>query len=300
MSLTRPMLAAAIKDVNDIDFSKGVLVSPKLDGIRCIKVNGKALSRSFKPIPNHFIRNWVEANLPDGIDGELMLAHTATFQEITSAVMSHSGEPDFSFCAFDLVREDLAEPFVSRYKRLMAYVESREMDSGILELVPHTTLFTVEELDLYERTNLALGFEGVMVRDPQGQYKCGRSTAKQGWLLKLKRFEDSEAVILGFEEQMTNTNEKEVNELGLSKRSSKQEGKVGANTLGKFQVKDLHSGVEFEIGTGIGLTQELRKEIWENHDQYRGQLVKYKFQNFGVKEKPRSPIFLGFRSSDDL
>jgi hypothetical protein len=67
-----------------------VLATPKLDGIRCLKLGGKALTRSFKPISNRFVREWIEANLPDGVDGELML-RDGTFSETTSAIGRRDG-----------------------------------------------------------------------------------------------------------------------------------------------------------------------------------------------------------------
>ena len=48
----------------------------------------------------------------------------------------------------------------------------------------------------YEKRILEDGFEGVMLRSPLGKYKMGRSTLKEGILLKLKRFEDAEATVV--------------------------------------------------------------------------------------------------------
>jgi DNA ligase-1 len=290
------MLAETIDNVETTKFP--ALASPKLDGIRCVILGGKALSRKFKAIPNTFVRTWLEANLPDGIDGELMVKG-ATFNEVQSAIMSEDGEPDFEFHAFDHVLDgDLEEAFESRYNRLISLVAS--IESNRLQLVPHIRVNNVKELLDFEEKCLDAEYEGVMLRSPQGGYKCGRSTLKQAWLLKLKRFADSEAVILGFEELMNNNNEKVKNELGLSKRSSHKAGKTGADTLGKFKVRDVTSGAEFEIGTGEGLTQALRKEIWENRDSFLGKLVKYKYQPAGQKDLPRFPVWLGFRDERDV
>ncbi len=295
--ITRPMLAETLNVLEDIKFP--VLVSPKLDGIRCVIVGGKALSRKFKPIPNDFVRNWLEANLPSGIDGELLIKGK-NFNEVQSGIMSEDGEPEFEFWAFDHVDGALDEAFSARYERLAKYAAQRSFAATNLKLVPHKLVFSVAELLDFEEECLAQDYEGVMLRSPDSGYKCGRSTLKQAWLLKLKRFADSEAVILGFEELQTNNNEKVKNELGLSKRSSHKAGKVGADTLGKFKVRDLTSGVEFEIGTGEGLTQALRKEIWDARDKYLGKLVKYKYQPAGQKNLPRFPVWLGFRDERDV
>ena len=83
--IKKPMLAGTMKNEALLKFP--VLASPKLDGFRCLKLDGKCLTRSFKPLGNNFVREWIEANVPDGMDGELMLADPkATFGEISSAL----------------------------------------------------------------------------------------------------------------------------------------------------------------------------------------------------------------------
>jgi len=277
-----------------------VICSPKIDGIRAMKVNGHLLSSTFKPIPNMFTRETLERQIPDGADGELTVG--STFQETTSGIMSKAGEPAFTFWMFDLVNPDqLDEPYSGRILNL--HVWKARADAPNVVVVPTQLIYSVEELLEYEEEMLNLGYEGAMVRKLDGPYKCGRSTLKQGWLLKRKPFEDSEARITGFEEQLTNTNEMETNELGLSKRSSAKAGKVGNGTLGKFIAEDIHGkfpGVSLKIGTGKGLTHELRAEVWNNYESYVGKIIKYKFQRMGVKDAPRLPIFLGFRHPEDI
>ncbi len=68
--------------------------------------------------------------------------------------------------------------------------------------------------------------------------------------------------------------------------------------LGALAVRDVLSGVEFEIGTGF--SEALRQKIWSQQDRYRSQLVKYKRFDPGTKDKPRHPVFLGFRHPDDM
>ena len=70
--ITKPMLAGKCTDKGKIRFP--VLATPKLDGVRCLMINGKALSRRFKLIPNPYIRKEIEKYFPDGCDGELMIS----------------------------------------------------------------------------------------------------------------------------------------------------------------------------------------------------------------------------------
>ena len=60
-AITKPMLASKCENPHLLPFP--VLATPKLDGIRCLKIGGKALTRSFKPISNRFAREWIEATL---------------------------------------------------------------------------------------------------------------------------------------------------------------------------------------------------------------------------------------------
>jgi DNA ligase-1 len=135
-----------------------------------------------------------------------------------------------------------------------------------------------------------------MVRDPRGPYKHGRSTPKEGWLLKVKRFVDAEAVVIGVVEQEHNVNEATRDALGRAKRSSAKAGKRKTGMLGALLVRDVKTGVEFAIGSGFD--EAARRELWLTH--VVGRLVKYKSQPSGAKVAPRFPVFLGFRDEGDL
>lgn len=287
--IKKPMLATAIKDLDDISFP--VYASPKIDGIRCVIKDGIPLSRSFKKIPNRHISRCLKG-LPDGLDGELITG--SNFQEATSGIMTESGSPDFTYFVFDYVKDDPQKPYVDRMKDL----KNLTLSQTFIKLVQDRKIENKKELEEYEEKALADGFEGVMIRSPDGPYKFGRSSVKEGYLLKLKRMEDSEAEVVGFEEMMTNKNKAKKNELGYTARSSSKSGMKPANTLGKLIVKDLKTGIQFGIGSGLNQTQ--RKEIWENKPQYIGKIVKYKYQAIGVKDAPRIPIFVGFRSKEDM
>jgi DNA ligase-1 len=294
--IKRPMLAETCDDIAKLQFP--VLATPKLDGIRCLVLGGKALSRKFKEIPNRHIQKLV-SQLPEGLDGELMLRPTcdsgqqATFQQVTSCVMSEDGEPDFVYNVFDYVSTDLKVPYEMR----MQILKRLELPKFVEKILP-IEIANVEELEETERVYLQEGFEGVMVRSLNGPYKCGRSTVREGFLLKIKRFKDSEAKILGFTPRMHNINEATKDELGHTKRSSAKAGLVATAYLGTLKVVDAKSNVEFEIGTGFD--DALRKHIWDNQPEYLGKLVKYKSQEIGTKDKPRFPVFLGFRDQRDM
>ena len=291
-TITKPMLAAKCGDHVALPFP--MLATPKLDGIRCLKVGGKALTRSFKPVSNRFVREWIEANLPDGVDGELVL-RGGTFSQTTSAIGARDGEPDFVFHVFDFVNDGLDVPYACRMREL---VRLPEWDR-VVKVLP-VEIRDAAELEAFEEKCLSEGYEGVMVRTPDSPYKCGRSTEREAWLLKIKRFEDAEAVVVETYEGMTNQNEAGVDAFGRTKRSMAQAGMVGRGELGGFVVRHAQSGVQFRLGYNHVLGGVDRVSLWSRRESLVGRLVKFKHQPSGAKDAPRFPKFVGFREDWDM
>jgi len=294
----KPMLAGkAPADLTQLRYP--VLASPKLDGIRCTILNGVATARSLKPIPNNYVRAMLEG-IPDGVDGELMVE--GGFNACQSLFMSHDKvEPNFWFFAFDwsggLI--EAKGPFEERLRTLTEW--SEEYGHNNLHVVEHVLITNADDLAAYEAKCLAEGFEGVMVRDPQGPYKFGRSTTREGFLLKIKQFADEEMTVTGLVEMMHNDNELETNELGLAKRSTSKEGIRPAGVMGVL-VGQTEDGAIVELGTGF--TAEERQVMWNLRETLIGKLVKFKhLPDPGGRQpgqRPRHPVYLGFRDPIDL
>jgi DNA ligase-1 len=285
----KPMLA----DNVDLSFLKYPVVgSPKLDGVRATIVGGKLLSRNLKLFGNRALQA-IQSDYP--LDGELIVGDPTSpscFRDTMKVVSAHDAPiTDLRFHVFDMVYEG---SFSSRLHAAIASIEG----SQFMMQVHHVLLEDETALLTYEDTALEAGYEGIMLRDPRGKYKFGRSTAREGALLKLKRKQTSEAIVIGFEEQMHNANELKQDNLGYAERSSHQANMVPMGTLGALQVKDAVSGVDFNIGTGF--TFQDRDEIWKNQIKYLGQICTYEFLPIGVKDKPRHPVFKGWRAKEDL
>lgn len=294
--ITRPMLAAKLKDVDQIKWP--MIATPKVDGIRCLNPDGRILSRSFKPIRNLYINTLLSKILPIGSDGELFSSDN--FQDCTSDIMSVYGNPDFVYCMFDLAT-NLDTPYIERLKALDDWIKSSDkLVSRFVKVLPYTVINSKEEFIDYSYKMVSDGYEGSIIRTPNSPYKCGRSTWNEKYLVKWKPLKDSEAIVTGFEEMYHNENISFTNELGLSSRSTSIIGKVPAGTLGNFIAVDITTGVEFKCGTGKNLTDSIRREIWKNKELYLGRIFKYKYQAHGMKEKPRQPIWHGWRDKDDL
>jgi len=288
----KPMLAATIEDIGTLSYP--LLASPKLDGIRCIVIDGKALTRNLKPIPNKFIREFLESlKGVDGFDGEIMI-RTGDFNRVQSAVMSEDGEPDFYYAVFDLHSEGNL-PFTQRLKTLSEKV--KKLNNKRISLLEQVFVDSTKELLSFESECIEDGYEGVILRRGDSSYKCGRSTLREGKLMKLKRFNDAEAEIISIEPLYENRNVAIKNALGHTERSSHQENLVAQSMLGSMQVQ-LKNGKEFSIGTGFD--DDTRKEYWVNRKKLVGKMVKFKYQELSSDGIPRFPVFLGMRDKGDI
>lgn len=290
----QPMLAEkAPADLSKLTYP--LLASPKLDGIRCLIKDGVALSRTLKRIPNQHIQSVIGRLTYEGFDGEITVGSptsSSLMQTTMSAVMSRDGEPDFAFRVFD------------NWMRTWEYVSLAAATSSAFNDVvikhPQTLIHSAQDLEAYEADIIAQGYEGVITRLPESLYKFGRSTAKQQWLLKLKRYAQDEAVVTGVEPLRHNANDPETDERGYTKRSSHQDNKIPVEMLGALRCELLGSpGVKFNLGTGF--TEAERRMLWGMRDGLIGRTVSFKhFKQAGVKIAPRHPVFVSFRDVIDL
>jgi DNA ligase-1 len=310
------MLAGKSGPVDQITYP--VLATPKLDGIRCLVINGRAVSRTFKPIPNKYIRATIEMTLNSmQLDGEILVKNR-TFNELSGDVRREDGRPDFVYAVFDYVTDALSTPYVERMARLCETI----LPAFCKKILP-VNIKNAIELAQYEQDQITLGYEGVMIRTPNSPYKCGRSSTNEGYLLKIKRFEDSEGYILTCAEMMHNDNVATRDAFGRTERSSNKENLRPAGVLGKLVVKPLAAGpisiadrawlvanlhrldaaiLEHPLffGIGTGYDAALRATLWTMRDKLSDKIVKFKHQPSGADVKPRFPVFLGFRDAWDM
>ncbi len=291
----KPMLAVDCGDINKLAFP--LYASPKLDGVRALTSPDGMLSRSLKLIPNRRVQTLFEG-LPDGLDGELLAGSPTApdvYRKTVSMVMSDDAPIDgLVYHLFDIVAD---ETFTERHAQLCKrYL--RWANTATITRVPQYCLADLAQLERLERSWVDAGYEGVILRKPDSPYKHGRSTRKEGYLLKLKRFVDGEAEVIGFTELMHNGNEATTNALGRTERSHKKAGMIAGGVLGTLIVRDVKTGVEFEIGTGFSAID--RELMWSEHVRLKGRLAKYKHFPSGAKDKPRHPVFLGWRYRRDI
>lgn len=284
----KPMLSATAETTAGLQYP--LLASPKLDGIRALVIDGILVSRNLKPIRNAYVSTQFSLRNLEGLDGELVDGlHDATvFRRTTSAVSRALGRPtDVKFWVFDIYMPN------ATFEQRQAYLTDHAWPPGVC-LVPQVWVHTEHELLLLEEKWLHQGFEGVMLRSAGGPYKEGRSTANEGYLLKLKRFADAEAEIIDKEERLHNGNTATTNALGHTERSSHKANLVGRGDLGALVVRGIngpYAGVEFTVGSGFDDAE--RASLWAL--DVCGRTIKYRYFPTGSKDKPRFPTFLGFR-----
>jgi DNA ligase 1 len=291
----RPMLGAKAK-AEDLRFP--LLASPKLDGIRAIWWEGQFYSRTLKPIPNQAVTIAMQeleeaaggmygARL-NGLDGELIAGSPVDrhcFNTTTSAVMTRNASADdLCFHVFDRINDE--RPYHLRFRSLPFGLEA-----SLICVVPHIVCDNLKMCLEFEEFAVSAGYEGIILRCLDAPYKQGRSTVSEQGLLKLKRFEDDEAIVVGFDEHMHNANVAKTDERGYTKRSSHKANKKPTGMLGSLVVK--WNGKQFNIGTGF--TQYDRIHIWNLRSTYLGKMVKFKYLPVGVLEAPRHPVFIGWR-----
>ena len=278
-----PMLAGSFdKRKNKVDYP--VDVQPKLDGCRCMAYwNGgkvELISRNGKQWENcdHIIRD-LENCLPHDwvLDGELYI-HGKSFQEITKLVKKWRPESEeVMFHVYDIPRTgNRSEENLSDWDGRMLELEKFY---GMLYEGKSTSVTTVttyqadtEEV-VYELQSQFLedGYEGAIVREYDGMYRFGHRSNK---LLKVKNFMDDEYEIIGY-----------------------------TTGVGKFEgcivwICTTEDGTEFKV-VPQG-TMEERKELYEQAEQYIGELLKVKFFELTDDNVPRFPVGLGFRLAQDV
>jgi DNA ligase-1 len=271
------------------------LVEPKLDGVRVLTVvdyesrtvtqytrNGKELVnfphivRAFEDNLDNFARSYV-------FDGEVV---SKSFQDLMTQVHRKSDvqAQDARLMLFDVI--PLAEfkrgESVMGQRRRSAFLRENFSkifsDSGCIEIVPQREfdldVFTDEiEFRDYNKEMVEAGYEGIMIKDPNGKWEGKRSTA---WLKQKPFLEVSLAVV------------------AVEEGTGRNEGRLGA-----LICEGEDDGKRISVNVGSGLTDSQRKEFWADTEALIGQMVEVRAdavtQNQDGTYSLRFPRFMRFR-----
>ena len=293
MSKRQGIMLARSLTLADLERLPGyVIVQAKLDGDRCRVLpapEGYRLLSSQGNLKNQAVPNIVKtleaqataiygaatAKWP-ALDGELYV-HGWSKQRISSVtsrtVNRHIDHDAVQFHAFDVINKMVQ---VARYPELYNFDTK-----GYVRLVPTFKVpNTFEEVEKAMNYFLAIGYEGVIVRDPYGKYEdCGPGGSRRSpALLKLKPDKIGWACIIGFNEAISIEGEPK-------------------GMLGSFECEWRHSevmrgyGKMITVGAGR-LRHDERTAIWQQQPLFDNKWVKFRYLTETDEGNPREPVAL--------
>ena len=311
----KPMLSARDVPIALIQYPK--LASSKLDGIRAIiHPEIGLITRHLKLVRNFQLNEYFKPlvekckNEKIILDGEFFMKGL-TFQEITSAVMTENyilkginhdlmqKLLSIEYHVFDcLSMNERFEKFTDRIARLK-YFHANEIEKEFsrCKILEQVLVKNQAEFIKFYEDNLENNFEGAILRNPNSEYKFGRSTARSQDMIKYKPFLTFEGVIIGVE-RATVVNPlvaKTRNELGRSVTSKKKADRIPVEMVSAVKVMFNHHIVRVSM-TG---DYEFRRKIWREQGDYIGKTIEYKGMLVGSKDVPRHPTFIRFRPDRD-
>jgi DNA ligase 1 len=269
------------------------LVEPKLDGVRVLTVvdyesrivtmytrNGKELV-NFPHIVKAFednMDNWGRSYV---FDGEVV---STSFQALMKEVhrKENAQAQDARLMLFDIVplAEFKAGASVMGQKRRSAFLRENFSklfaDSGCIDIIAQQEfdldVFTDEiEFKDYNKAAVAAGYEGIMIKDPNGKWEGKRSVA---WL-KQKPFIEVSLAVIETEEG-----------------TGRNVGKMGA-----LVCEGTEDGKLIRVNVGSGFTDKDRDEFWSC--KVDGQVIEVRAdaitQNQDGTYSLRFPRFMRFR-----
>lgn len=241
----------------DIELSR-YWVSEKLDGVRALWDGDALYSRR----GNRFnAPAWFVDGFPaEALDGELWMGR-GTFEALSGAVRRQTPDAGawrrIRYMVFDL--PGLQAPFDERLQRMRDMFA--DPPSPHIALVEQFRVVGEAELMAALESVVADGGEGLMLRDGRSFHRAGRSDD----LLKLKTYEDAEAVVVGH---------------------LPGKGKY-AGLLGSLLV-EMPDGRRFRLGTGFS-------DAERRNPPPVGAVVTYKYTGTTVNGIPRFASFLRVR-----
>jgi hypothetical protein len=252
------------------------MVSPKLDGVRVL-IRGQAVlhGHTWRPIPNRFAQRLFGTPACEGFDGVLVVGghHVrGAYKRTFASVMTLDGEPDVWLYVFDMAHPDAG--FARRQEMLRERIMKGAGALKSVAILGHHTVYNQGQLQEYENKVLSLGYKAVVIRDPNGLYKCSRRlTPQDQGMLKLRSYEG--------EAKITDV--------------------TGEGNLDALRVRDTKTGTEFEIRAGFNDLERNNLWLWfiTGHngivdDPLVGKVVRYRYRSMDAKGRPQLPVFVDF------
>jgi len=271
----------------------------KIDGHRGVmNQQNQLFTPKLKPVINRYVHSFFSSLAPAGLglDGELTIGppnDPDVYKWTDGPLRTQAGTPDFTFWVFDAW--NLSDGYMDRYEQLKE-LDVKCVFPEAIRLVPSTLLKNMSDLDIFTEKCLSEGFEGIMTRSLTGPYKYGRSTVKEGFLLKHKPFRDDEAEIVSVYPAHQNNNVGVIDVTGRLTRTSHKQNLVQKDMIGGFVGKVLtgpFEGVITNIGPGC-MSHIDRMRLYQ--EDLIGKVITFKhMRHIGGYTKPRQGRFWRFR-----
>lgn len=170
---------------------------PKLDGYRAVCINGRFFSRQGKEF--EVMRNFFPelTNMELILDGELY-NHDIKFEELGVLRKKKIEESDkhilnkIQYHIYDIIDTNLT------FQERLVILNSLKNKYTNIKVVETTLCERENEITSQYEKAVLRGYEGLMVRNAQGKYKCKNRSYD---LQKYKQFMDCEFKIVGFEKE---------------------------------------------------------------------------------------------------
>lgn len=305
------------RDVNEDKLKFPCYITPKIDGSFAFVQNGLLYARSLKHHENKYVTQQYSNPLFEGLRGELILGNDPVAKDLcrntSSALRRVEGTPETSLWCFDYVTPETVNlTWLDRQCQLLLKVhELREAGFKYIFLIEGSRLDNIDEYIKDRNNYMELGYEGIVIRNPDSRHKEGRSSEVKADLWRWKPWATAEIKVTKLGEELKNNNEAKKNELGNTERSTHKDNLEGKNTLGYIvgtllaDLKDFagvvisEAGTEVTIATG-SLTEKECKYYWDNPDEIMSMVVEFEYMSYGLKDKPRFAQFKRVRSEIDM
>lgn len=298
----RPMLLSNDEyNLEDLDYTD-MVISKKLDGVRFEITRDGVFGRSMKKIPNKQIQELYEPVcklIPENfvLEGEFWSPFMPCREIAGLCNRSDTEIPlHLNVHVFDLIHTKSVKEDTRRLLRssvLYSFFKDNALYRLRMRLIECHKVYDAKDAKLIFEAFIKEGEEGAVMYDNTKFYKQGRVTIKQGIAFKLKPHKEEDLVILGVTERLKNLNESMTDELGHSFKRNTKEDKEGTGIAAAFICKYKDTTTKVTL-TG---TEEERKEIWDNKEEYIGKYAVVKSMDFGAKDKLRHPRLLGIKES---
>ncbi len=281
-SIFKPMLADKVK----VDLYTGkskskafkiefpAYVQPKLDGLRGVTymkndeifIQSRAgnIFDNFNLLKNQLKNIFNIIGEDVYIDGELF-TDEFSFQELSGLVRLTSEKvtelelkkiDKIKYNIFDIYFVNSPEmPFKERIEKLKQLMKIKNIN--LIHLVETTLINDFKQADEMHDMYVSRGGEGLMIRDINSIYEPNK---RSKFLQKFKKFEEEEYKIVGF------------------KDSEREKGLV-------IWICEVKKGIDFDV-VPMGSNEE-RKELFKNGEQYIGKLLTVQFLGFTDEGKPK-------------